>query len=156
MERQAMEHKIKVKGTVELVVVDKTGKIIEERRVDNLIVNTGLSQLTDYIAGNAPGIPVSHIAIGDGQTPVQPTDTTLENELHREPATITVDSIGVVEYQHIWAIGTATGSYFEAGMFNADADGTMFNRVTFPELIVEDIHQLIVTWTISIVVTEVL
>ena len=62
----------------------------------------------------------------------------------------------MVEYQHVWAIGTATGTYYEAGMFDADTAGNMFNRVTFPELVVEDIHQLVVTWVISITVTEVM
>ena len=74
-----MEAKLRVKGKVKFEVKDKDGRVVRTIETENLIVNWGLTALTDYIAGNAPGVPVTHIAVGDGQTPVQPTDTALEN-----------------------------------------------------------------------------
>jgi hypothetical protein len=151
-----METKLRIKGRVHAVVVDAYGNIVRERLLDNLVVNGGLGLVAGYLAGESPAVPVSHIAIGDGQTPPALSDTTLENELIRAAADVTKPQNNVVQYRHIWAFGTATGTYYEAGLFDADADGNLFSRVTFPELIVEDIHQLIVTWTITVTATEVI
>ena len=147
--------KIKVTGRVKFEVIGKNGKPVNTLVVNNLVVNGGLSLVTAYLTGSSPAVPVSHIAVGDGQTAPTPGDTTLESELLREAADISNPSSFSVQYQHIWAVGTATGTYYEAGLFDADTAGNMFSRVTFPELIVEDIHQLIVTWTISVTATEV-
>jgi len=149
-----MDTKIKIVGKVRIEVL-KNDKVIKKICADNLVVNGGLGLVTAYLTGSSPAVPVSHVAVGDGQTAPTPGDIALENELIREAVNITNPSSNAVQFQHIWAIGTATGTYYEAGLLDADTDGNLFSRVTFPELIVEDIHQLIVTWTISVTATEV-
>ena len=151
-----MDTKLRVKGKVKFEVVDQEGRTVNSLIVNNLVVDAGLALVTAYLSGSAPAAPVSHIAVGDGQTAPTPGDTSLENELIRAAADITNPSNASVQFQHIWATGTASGTYYEAGLFDADTAGNMFSRVTFPELIVEDIHQLIVTWTITVTSTEVM
>jgi hypothetical protein len=148
-----MKTELKFSGKLNIELLED-GKVVQRIKKHNLIVNVGLQQINDFIAGQIPATaPVSHLAIGDGQTAATPTDTTLENELHRTTATITQVNLNDVQFQARWTPGTASGTYYEAGLFDADADGNMFSRSTFPELIVEDIHQIIITWTISIAVT---
>ena len=148
-----MKTEIKFTGQLKIELVEY-GRVVHRIRKHNLIVNVGLQQINDFIAGQIPTTaPITHLAIGDGQTAPTPTDTALENELHRVAPTITQPNFNDIKVQAIWAPGTATGTYYEAGLFDADAVGNMFSRATFPELIVEDIHQIIITWTISIAVT---
>ena len=148
-----MKTELKFSGKLNIELLEN-GKVVQRIKKGNLIVNVGLQQINDFIAGQIPATaPITHLAIGDGQTIPAPTDTTLENELHRTAPTITSPNLNDIQVQAIWAPGTASGTYYEAGLFDADVDGNLFSRVTFPELIVEDIHQIIITWTISIAVT---
>jgi len=143
-----------VTGKVKIEILE-TGQVVHRIRNHNLVVDVGKQALNDFISGGIPTTaPITHLAIGDGQTAPTPADTALENEIHRTVPAITSPNLNDIQVQGIWAPGTATGTYYETGLFDADITGNMFSRATFPELIVEDIHQLIITWTISISVSS--
>lgn len=114
------------------------GEVIAERREHNLVVNTGLDLLVDFLfqSGISPtsaGDPPQAIGIGTGSTAVTATDTTLEAETARAAFdTMTPGGVGVITVDTTFAPGTGTGAITEAGILtDPTSGGTLFSRVVF-------------------------
>ena len=146
-----MKSQIKTVGILTLTVIHKDGTK-DIYRIKNLLTTIGLSDLAELLANNSIATPYSYLALGDGSTAPTPTDTALENELLRASATVTHLSAPddtKVRYQAVWTVGNATGTYREAGIFNADSAGNMFNRATYADVVVGDTDALIANWDID-------
>lgn len=149
-----------LKGEYRIILRDSaTGKIIEERRDHNIIVNTASILIARLLKDNhEPDAGISYLAVGTGgsgwnlQNPPQPTktQTELENEIARKSYTTndvsfvdpdtgdpTTVPTNVVDFTATFAETEAVGPLVEMGMFGGDAtdlaaSGTMVNYRTFP------------------------
>lgn len=107
-----------------------TGELLVDAH--NIVVNGGLTHIRDCISGYdaRPG-SMSHIAAGSSNDAASAGQTALHGELHREAVACTEPSAYVVRYTAVFAAGDGTGNWYEAGIFNDAAAGTMLCRVTF-------------------------
>jgi hypothetical protein len=143
---------LKAKGTLDIVVRGPDGKIKDEKKVNNLIVDTGL----DYIASrmkDATATAMSHMAVGTGSTAAAAGDTTLGTELDRNALTSTTVTNNAIAYVCSWAAGDGTGSLTEAGIFNAASAGTMLCRTVFGTVTKGASDSMTITWTITVSAT---
>ena len=90
----------------------------------NFIINSMFQQ------NNRP-FPLSYIALGNGQTATTAQMTALENEIIRVPATWEVDETGRSVALTAQMTVQEPLQISEAGIFNAETGGIMFDRVTF-------------------------
>ena len=130
----------------------KTGEVIERIKEHNLVTETGLNNLRNYLAGETTDAEPSHFAIGTGTTNEELSDTQLENEVFRDIFTETINqNIGEVKWKYYLASGDAnTNDISEAGLFNDETAGDMFARVTFdPDTKTED-EAWTFSWTLNI------
>jgi hypothetical protein len=135
---------------------DDQDKLIETIRVNNSIVLNG-RDLVAKLFINEPIDPVSHVAVGTGSTAVAAADSALEAEVFRK-------AINPVDpSQHITTTDTdkrkvmitaeldfaeANAALTEAGLFNADSGGVMYNRVVFPPINKTADFKLTLIWEI--------
>lgn len=73
---EKMKNEIFVKGSLKII---KNGKVIE--KVENLVVNFGLSLLAELLAGTTGLTLPNYIAIGTGGTTPVSIDTSLVSEI---------------------------------------------------------------------------
>lgn len=126
------EKEVQLKGTF-IATLKKADGTVEVRRKDNMILNSGFDFICAAI-GNSSSRPavMSHTAVGTGNTAVSATQTGLVAELTRRAATYShTNGTKVFTMTTNFPAGTATGAITEAGICNASADGTFFDRVTF-------------------------
>ena len=144
-----MEDKIKIAGAEVIVqVIDKkTGKVVEERKKHNLILDNMRKHIRDVLRGWGCNIWSSpRIHIGTNGTAPDPTQTSLteqyreqganrnewnETEQRREIETLFTD---FTEEVHICEAGVSTK--YDDGYW------TMKNRVTFPYVTVDQTKNL--------------
>jgi hypothetical protein len=143
-----MKQKVKVKGTVRIIHRDATGNVIEDREESNLIVDTGLAFLASRAVGVADPV-MTDMALGTGNTPEVPGDTTLETENARVALAGAIAALNVVTYTASFPPGTGTGAITEAGIFNNNPGGTMLNRITFAVINKAVGDTIDVTWTVT-------
>jgi len=130
-------------GRLAIELRDPAGRVVERRRVNNLITNAGRDLLARLFTGAAQG-PELKIAVGGQGGSVQATDTALGEPLDAAPATIPGVAIGDYEGQprvvaRVVATLPPTGSadpqaLQEAGIMISlpGAAPVLYNRVTFP------------------------
>lgn len=130
-----MKDSIGLKGT--FVTREKnpeTGEIVSEKKVENLVVGVGAEKIAEYIAGDSPADDFAYLAIGDGTTEETKDDTELQNELERSES-LSADIVEEDGYDRriVWSNTFSAGSgkdeITELGMFDADSEGVMLNRV---------------------------
>lgn len=116
-------------------VIDKDGKVKEEKSKTNLIVNAGLEAQKDYMFNGSTSVAqFGWIAVGTNATAATATDVLLGTETAREAVeNYTAGGTGVCTIDNTFAAGVATGTITEAGIFNVvTADtATMYNHVVF-------------------------
>lgn len=141
-----MKEAIGIKGklTVQLI---RDGKIIDERKVTNVIATTGKGLVATLVAGS--GTAFSHMAIGTDSTAEDASDTSLVTEAGRVTLTSKDVSANTVQYIGDFPAGTGTGSIVEAGIFNASSAGTMLNRTTFSTVNKTASDALKITWDVT-------
>jgi len=66
-------------GMVEIVLKDKNGNKVLEKKLSNMIVASGRTLLADLLRGDEES-PLTHIAVGTGVTPPDAGDIVLETE----------------------------------------------------------------------------
>lgn len=141
------QKKIKTRENVRIEVYDN-GKLVDERQGSNLIMDLGIAMMASRLVA-ATYNPVSHIAIGTGDTAPTAADTTLETEVDREAATITFITTDTtndtVQLVYIFDI-SGNKTLAEAGLFNDASAGEIFARHTFSALPVLDGWQVKVIW----------
>jgi len=150
METNSVEN-FGIKGTVAFKITRKDGSVVTAT-YENLISTWGLSTLAAALSGSAINPAIQYLALGTGSTAPTEGDTSLEAETNREIVTVThlsgADS-HKVEYNKAWAEGAITGTFREAGLFDAASLGNMFNRRVYSELTVAVTDTFEVTWTVE-------
>ena len=144
-----VKDKIKPKGLVSIVLKDEHGNV-KETHTQNLVVNTGLAFIASRIVGTASPV-ISHMGVGSGDTAAAGSQTGLITQLSRVALTstaivttnVTDDS---VQFVAEFPAGVGTGAVVEAGLFNADVDGTMISRTVFPVVNKSAPDSLVITW----------
>ena len=123
--------KLKLRGDVAIVLRDKDGNVKDERKINNLVVNSGLAYICSRMAGSSPGL-MTHMGAGSGTTAVAAGQTDLVSILgSREALDSTSASANAITFQCTWEAGKSTGAITESGIFNASSGSTMLARVTF-------------------------
>ena len=142
-----------LRGQLNIVVTDQTGKIKETRDVANLVVNTGLGYITSRMVGTASSV-MSHMAVGSNNTAAAAADTDLGNLLGSRKAldstTISGANNESVVYVGTFNPGEGTGAITEAGIFNASTSGTMLCRTVFAVVNKAAADTMVITWTITL------
>lgn len=118
----------------------KTGEIVTWEK-SNKIVNTGFAWVASLMStiGNRPN-PITHIGFGTSMTETTEEMTTLGNEVYRSPVTSSWDDV-TRELTFSGSIPVNAGinnTVTEAGLFNAETGGMMFDRAVFPGKGIED------------------
>lgn len=142
-----------LRGQLNIVVTDQTGKIKETRDVTNLVVNTGLGYITSRMVGTASSV-MSHMAVGSNNTAAAAANTDLGNLLGSRKAldstTISGANNESVVYVCTFNAGEGTGAITEAGIFNASTSGTMLCRTVFAVVNKAAADTMVITWTITL------
>lgn len=140
---------LKAKGTLDIIVRGPDGSIKDEKKVENLIVDTGLDYIASRMSGTSENV-MSHMAVGTGSTAAAGADTALGTELDRNALTSTTVTDNAIAYVCSWAAGDGTGSLTEAGIFNASSAGTMLCRTVFGTVTKGADDSMTITWTITV------
>lgn len=150
---------IEMQGRLKIQVWNGRRQLVEEHWADNDIVFTGrdlVARLFVQGVGETVG-PISHLAVGSGETAVNPTtDTQLKKEIFRK----TIDSVAVgetpapkkakVTVTTELDFHEGNGELREAGLFNTATpeNSIMYNRVVFPAINKTNDFQLTLVWEI--------
>jgi hypothetical protein len=147
---------IDMQGRLSLHLENRAGEV-QTIAANNAIVLTGRELVANLFAGLLSGAkPISHIAIGIGNAAINAdTDKKLTTEIFRKAFNkITPDNITTVNSRKQILVSAdfgfdeAIGALTEAGIFNADKDGTMYNRVVFPQINKTKDFKLTLVWEI--------
>ena len=130
-------------GRLSIELRDPAGRLVDQRRVNNLITSAGRDLLARLFTGAAQG-PELQIAVGSQGGSVQIGDTALGDQLDAAPATIPGVRVGDYEglprvIARVVATLPPTGNadpqaLQEAGILVTlpGAPPVLYNRVTFP------------------------
>lgn len=150
---------IKLKGQVEIKVIDRQGRVILRRILPNVITNVGKAQVAGLINGVVT-TPFQYIAIGDGDannpgscSSESATDTALGHEVARTQATVSRTTTNVTNDTAQWDAtftASATWNICESGIFDASSGGNMLARKTFNAVTLYAGDQLAITWKVTV------
>ena len=141
---------LKVRGNLEIVLRDKTGKVKKKKKYKNLVVTTGLGFILSRMKDASAGV-MSHVGLGSGTTAAAAGQTDLVSALgSREAIDSSVVSGAAITYSTVFEAGDATGAVTEAGIFNASSSGTMLCRTVFSVINKAATDTMSVTWSITL------
>lgn len=143
---------ISITGKVQIKLKDEKGRVIDERLIDNLCVDTGKYHVADQMAAQLEA-PMSHMALGTDATAPAAGQTALVAEIDRNALTSVTQGTGAeankVTYVCDWAAGDGTGALKECAIFNSAAAGKMLCRTVFDVINKGASHTLSMTWTLT-------
>lgn len=94
-----------------------------------VLTNVGIKEIRDLLRGT--GTAPTHIACGSGTTAVDKTDTTLEDEEHREAINSTFYGDDWVSFSIILDTTQQNSvDFYEFGLLNASTSGDLYERAT--------------------------
>ena len=122
---------VQLRGMLQMVLRRKDGSGLYAAH-ENLITTAGFNLICDVLGKNTQPSDLTHIGIGTGGTAAAVAQTSLVTSVARQSAVYAhVAGTKVMTLVSTFAPGTGTGNIVEAGSFNAQSGGTMFNRVVF-------------------------
>jgi hypothetical protein len=149
---------IRLVGEVEILVLDRFGRLKRRLVLKNLITNIGYAQVAGLINGVVT-TPFKYVAVGAGSstspgtcTAPSATDTALGYEVARVLATVGRTTTSVTNDTATWSATfnfTASYSLCEAGIFDASSGGNMLSRVTYAVVNVASGDSLVINWKIQ-------
>jgi hypothetical protein len=143
----------KMTGNVDIVLRKSDGSVKDERKIKNLVVNSGLAFIISRMVGTSKSV-MSHMAVGEGTTAASAGDTALETQLGSrvtlDSATIAGSNNEKVVYVATFGTGVSTGPVTEAGIFNAGTSGDMLCRTVFAVVNKAADDTMEITWTITL------
>lgn len=141
---------LKMVGNLEILLTNENNNIKIHKIIPNLVVLTGKQFVAQRMISNTTSL-MSHIAIGEGLTSPNVSDTILGNELARQSITSATVTSNTVTYVSSFLPGIGVGAITEAGIFNSSLEdsGTMLCRTTFPVVNKEEGDSLTITWNVS-------
>lgn len=152
----AMLETMDMKGRLTVQISDAQGRLVETIAANNNIVLTGRDLVAKLFIKEVIN-PISHVAVGTGNTPPTPADAALQTELFRLPInpvnasqdiTTTQDNKKKVTITADLDTAHGNGALTEAGLFNAPTGGVMYNRVVFPTINKTSDFKLTLIWEI--------
>lgn len=144
---------VRMKGELEVYLI-RDGQVIDERKGENLIVNSGIAEIAGLIGADVSGVNrFDYIAIGVGTDEPSPEDTSLQSEIARantsqarETTYVTNDTLKMMatfSFNQSFAIT-------EYGIFNDPSEGVMLSRQVFNPINVQSGDTLQVIWKIIV------
>ncbi len=139
-----------------MLLFDRDGKPAGQFASDNDIVLTGRDLVAKQFTGQQID-PISHLAVGIGSDANDPTSKkNLDKEIFRKKINEVDPVADIVEANGRMRVTISTdldfqegnGELTEAGLFNAEADGVMYNRVVFPPVNKTEDFKLTLVWEI--------
>jgi hypothetical protein len=104
---------------------------VDQYLVRNAFTDGGLGYLAARAAGEAVDV-ISHMALGEGDTPEDGTSTTLEAEIAGSRVAVSITGTGPSRiYTAVFGETVGNGAITEAGLFNAATGGLLTNRAVF-------------------------
>jgi hypothetical protein len=140
---------VSVKGNLEVILLDETGKQKDYRKVNNLVVAVGKDVIASRLVGNSLAI-MSHMAVGSSNTAASTSQTALGTELGRVALDSTSRATNTITYVATFPAGTGTGSITEAGILNAGATGNMLCRTVFGVVTKASGDTVVITWNVTV------
>ena len=140
---------VNVKGNLEVILLDETGKQKDYRKVNNLVVAVGKDVIASRLVGNSLAV-MSHMAVGSSTTPAATSQTALGTELGRVSLDSTSRASNTITYVATFPAGTGTGSITEAGILNAGATGNMLCRTVFGVVTKASGDTVVITWNVTV------
>ena len=140
---------VNVKGNLEVILLDETGKQKDYRKVNNLVVAVGKDVIASRLVGNALAV-MSHMAVGSSSTAAATSQTALGTELGRVALDSTSRATNTITYVATFPAGTGTGSITEAGILNAGATGNMLCRTVFGVVTKASGDTVVITWNVTV------
>ena len=163
-----MNEVLDMRGSVTMLLTDRAGAVVYERREHNRIVKSGRDLVAKLFAG-APGqtqpTRVTHMGVGtDGADPTDDQTALLKERparegLPRKP----IEEVSFAEFtdagvkrvrvtlKAVFDFEEANGPepLREAAIFNAPTGGVMYNRVTFKDVTKTNAFKLTLLWDIT-------
>jgi len=140
---------VNVKGNLEVILLDETGKQKDYRKVNNLVVAVGKDVIASRLVGNALAV-MSHMAVGSSSTAAATSQTALGTELGRVDLDSTSRATNTITYVATFPAGTGTGAITEAGILNAGATGNMLCRTVFGVVTKASGDTVVITWNVTV------
>jgi len=137
---------LKITGICSVKLLDKDGKVKDERKIQNTVTTAGKNGIADQIIASPTLGKPTHMAIGTGT----PGSNALGTELDRNALTSKTRSSNVVTMVGDWAAGDGTGAITEAGIFDAASAGNMWCSASFSTINKGASDTLSITWTLTI------
>jgi len=145
---------LKAKGTVNISVINKYGKVIDSM-THNKVVDLGIESFLKHVNGAYTSL-IEHFKIGIGSIPTEATDSALESPIDFDVGVSTkvFDSVGYpttkeMKYQLTLDFAEGNGQTIsEIGLFFAD--GTMFSRFLHQGVNKTSYIKIVYQYTISI------
>lgn len=138
-----------LKGDLTFTKYDGKGQVIETKKVDNLVVQSGKVFVADRMI-NTDSAVMSHMAVGTSVSAPVSTNTTLGSEIARVALVSSTRANNVVTFIADFPAGTGTGPWTEAGIFNAATDGTMMSHTTFAVINKGPMDAISIVWNITV------
>lgn len=140
---------VKIKGRLQILVLDENNQVKDSREIDNLVVAAGKQVIAARLAGNTIAIP-SHMAVGTSNTAALVSQTELGTEIGRVALDSTTRTGNTIGYVATFPAGTGTGTLTEAGIFNSDTSGNMLCRTNFNDVNKSAGDTIVITWNVTI------
>ena len=140
---------VKVKGNLEVLLLDENGIKKDYRKVDNLVVAVGKDVIAARLLGNTLAV-MSHMAVGTSATAAATSQTALGGEVGRVALDSSARSSNTLTYIATFPAGTGTGSLAEAGILNAASSGNLLCRTTFSTVSKAAGDTVVVTWNVTV------
>lgn len=140
---------VNVKGNLEVILLDETGKQKDYRKVNNLVVAVGKDVIASRLVGNTLAV-MSHMAVGSSSTTAVTSQTGLGVELGRVALDSTARASNTITYVATFPAGTGTGALTEAGILNASSSGNMLCRTVFGVVTKAAGDTVVITWNVTV------
>ena len=147
-----MDTNMKMRGKFRIACL-RDNKIIEEREVENTIMNAGKAEVTSLMLTDVGGTAFDYIAVGTSATAPNATQTALVAQVYRAAGTgsqqQTTTANDTARLTTSIAM-TASNSIQEAGIFNSSSAGDMLARTTFAAISVNSGDTLNVGYDVAL------
>ena len=163
-----MNEVLDMRGSVTMLLTDRAGAVVYERREQNRIVKSGRDLVAKLFAG-APGptqpTRVTHMGVGtNGAEPADDQAALLKERPAREGVPRKpIEEVGFAEFtdagvkrvrvtlKAVFDFEEANGTdpLREAAVFNAPSGGVMYNRVAFKDVTKTNAFKLTLLWDIT-------
>ena len=140
---------VNVKGNLEVLLLDETGRQKDYRQVKNLVVAVGKDVIASRLVGNSIAV-MSHMAVGTSNTTAVSSQTALGTELARVALDSTTRSTNTITYTATFPSGSGTGSLTEAAILNASSSGNMLCRTVFGVVTKASGDTVVITWNVTV------